>query len=109
MRKFLFTALWLVLIVHVWAQSRPITGKVTDAATGQPVQSVTVTVKGTNTSTQTNAQGNFSIIASSNDVLVFSSVGFAQREIPVGTGTLLDISLQGSTNELSEVVVTALG
>ena len=109
MRKLLLTAVWLVLFVQLWAQSRPITGKVTDAGTGQPVQSVTVTVKGTNTSTQTNAEGNFSIIASTEDVLVFSSVGFAQRELTVGPGTLLNVSLQGSTSELSEVVVTALG
>ncbi|HET9279630.1 MAG TPA: TonB-dependent receptor plug domain-containing protein, partial [Flavitalea sp.] len=109
MRKLLLTAVWLVLFVQLWAQSRPITGKVTDAGTGQPVQSVTVTVKGTNTSTQTSAEGNFSIIASTDDVLVFSSVGFAQRELPVGTGTLLNVSLQSSTSELSEVVVTALG
>ena len=109
MRKLLLTAFWLVLIAHVSAQNRPITGKVTDAANGQPVQSVTVTVKGTNTSTQTNQEGNFSILASSTDILVFSSVGFAQREIPVGAGNLLNISLQARTSELSEVVVTALG
>lgn len=109
MRKFLLTAVWLVLLVQVWAQSRPITGKVTDAGTGQPVQSVTVTVKGTNTSTQTNDQGNFSIIASSSDILVFSSVGFANREVTVGSGDLVNITLQARTNELSEVVVTALG
>jgi TonB-linked SusC/RagA family outer membrane protein len=108
MRKLLLTAFWLVLVVYAWAQNRPITGKVTDAA-GQPVQSVTVTVKGSNTSTQTNQEGNFSILATSNDILVFSSVGFAQRELPVGPGSLLNIALQSSTNELSEVVVTALG
>ena len=109
MRKLLLTACWLLLVVQLWAQSKPVTGKVTDAGTGQPVQSVTVTVKGSGVSTQTNAEGNYSIIAASSDVLVFSSVGFTLREVPVGTGTLVNISLQARTNELSEVVVTALG
>lgn len=109
MRKLLLTALWLFLVVQIWAQSKPISGKVTDAGSGQPVQSVTVTLKGSNTSTQTNSEGNFSIIASTGDVLVFSSVGFGQREIPVGAGTMINITLQSSTSELSEVVVTALG
>ena len=109
MRKLLLTALWLVAVVQTWAQGRPITGKVTDAGSGQAVQSVTVTVKGSNTSTQTNGEGNYSIMASSGDVLVFSSIGFAPRELPVGNGTLLNVTLQSSTNELSEVVVTALG
>ena len=83
MRKLLLTACWLLLVVQLWAQSKPVTGKVTDAGTGQPVQSVTVTVKGSGVSTQTNAEGNYSIIAASSDVLVFSSVGFTLREVPV--------------------------
>jgi TonB-linked SusC/RagA family outer membrane protein len=109
MRKLLLTALWLLLFVQLWAQSRTVTGRVTDAGNGQPLQSITVTVKETNTSTQTNADGDFTITAATGNTLVFSSVGFRTQEAVVGTGNTIAVSLQAQTSELSEVVVTALG
>ena len=109
MRKILLTTLWLVLLMQAWAQNRTITGKITDAGTGQPLESITVTVKGTNTSTQTNAEGSFTISAATGNTLVFTSVGFRTYETIVGSGNNITVSLQGQTNELSEVVVTALG
>jgi TonB-linked SusC/RagA family outer membrane protein len=110
MRKFLLTAAYLLMLfTQVWAQSRVITGTVTDARTNTPLQSVTVAVRGTTTSTQTNGEGNFAISAATGNVLVFSSVGFQSQEVTVGASSSVSISLQVQSNELNEVVVTALG
>ncbi|HTN05913.1 SusC/RagA family TonB-linked outer membrane protein [Agriterribacter sp.] len=85
-----------------------ITGRVTDEE-GNPLSGVTVQVKGANTSTVTNANGEFSIDAGSNAILVFSSVGFTAREIAAGSNAVTNVRLETDKKGLSEVVVTALG
>src|ERR1700730_8332864 len=85
-----------------------ISGKVTDKD-GNPVPGVSVSIKGTNKGTTTNTAGNFSIDANKGDVLVFSSVNFEKQEVPVGDSNSLDVTLTLSTQQMNEVVVTALG
>src|SRR6478735_2416147 len=92
-----------------FAQDRVITGRVTDS-TGNGLAGVTVTAKGSRTATQTNNDGGFSItIPSTVDALIFSSVGFATREIPVISGAPLSVSLSGAGSSLNEVVVIGYG
>jgi TonB-linked SusC/RagA family outer membrane protein len=93
----------------LFAQTRTVSGKVTDPKTGSGVPGVTVSVKGSTVSSQTSADGLFSIPAQDGNTLVFSSIGFKTQEVRVGTSSNLDISLETQTGELSEVVVTALG
>ena len=64
----------LFLLQTTFAQTRTVTGTVTDQ-TGAVVPNATISVKGTNTATQTDANGRFSINAADNAVLVISSVG----------------------------------
>jgi TonB-linked SusC/RagA family outer membrane protein len=97
----------LLVSFSVWSQ-RTIRGKVIDAS-GNPLSGVTVSVRGTNTATQTNPDGTFSVSAAQGNTLVFSSVGFLLQEVPVGTNDNLTIALQNQNRELTEVVVTALG
>lgn len=85
-----------------------ITGTVTEAG-GGPLVGVTVSIKGTKIGTQTNTDGKFSLAAKPGDVLVFSYISFETREITVGTETVINVSLTGSSKGLNEVVVTALG
>lgn len=96
--------LWSVLAL---AQNRVITGQVKDDK-GEPVPFASVTVKGTNRGTSTDANGNFRIEAASGEVLVISAVGSKEREVAVGSSTTYSVSLEKSGN-LQEVVVTALG
>lgn len=86
---------------------RPVTGRVVDA-NGAPMAGVTVTVKETNVATQTDAQGNFSINAAAGNTLVFSYLG-QQKEQLLRDEQTLNISFGTQTQQLSEVVVTALG
>lgn len=88
------------------AQQRTVTGKVTDP-NNQPVVGATVSIKGTNIATQTDAGGNFSISVPNNQTtLTLSSVGFNTQDINVGDQSNISVSLATTTSNLSEVVVT---
>jgi TonB-linked SusC/RagA family outer membrane protein len=91
----------------LWAQTRLITGKITDERDGSPIFGATVSVKETNVATITDANGNFSIQAPANATLVVSYVGYAGVEIPVSKASSIRLA-QGS-NALSEVVVVGYG
>lgn len=97
----------VVLIQLTFAQDGNVTGSVTDDS-GVPLPGVNIVVKGTTTGTQSNFDGDYTISASAADVLVFSYVGFADQEVPVGTQSTINVTLQAG-EALDEVVVTALG
>ncbi|WP_240923738.1 carboxypeptidase-like regulatory domain-containing protein [Mangrovimonas sp. CR14] len=85
-----------------------ISGTVTDEY-GSPIPGVNVVIKGTNNGTQTDFDGNFLIQADNNDQLIFSFVGYTNLNYQVKTDNALFISLTPDSNNLDEVVVTALG
>ncbi|HYV54904.1 MAG TPA: SusC/RagA family TonB-linked outer membrane protein, partial [Chitinophagaceae bacterium] len=92
-----------------FAQDRVITGRVTDS-TGSGVAGVTITAKGTQTATQTTNDGSFRItVPSTVNALIFSSVGFTTREVPVISGSPMMVSLSGVTSSLNEIVVIGYG
>ena len=108
MRKFssLFAMLMLFTAI-AFAQTRTITGTVKDSR-GNPIPFANILIKGTTTGVSADLNGNFTIEASSNDVLIVSSTSFASKEVPVGTGSTLSVQLL-EEGGLQEVVVTALG
>ena len=86
-----------------------IAGTVTDEA-NLPLTGVSVLEKGTKNGTMTDAQGNFNIkVSGPGAVLVFKFIGYATKEITVGSQTRIKLSLVSENNALTEVVVTALG
>lgn len=91
----------------IYAQK--ISGKVSSAKDGTILPGVSVQVKGTNTGTNTTADGTFSVNASTDATLIFSFIGFKNQEIKVGNQSIINISLDEDTQNLEEVVVTALG
>lgn len=93
-----------------FAQNRTITGNVSTTEDNTPLPGVTVSVKGTQTSTITDADGNFSISAKTGETLTYSYIGYATKETVIGTGNTLSISLkQGVGNTLQDVVVVGYG
>lgn len=86
----------------------PVTGTVSDS-TGNPLVGVTLHIKGSTVGTVTDANGNFTIDAPENAVLVVSYIGYKTLELPVNGQTHLNIILKSSATGLNEVVVTALG
>ncbi|HZK62542.1 MAG TPA: SusC/RagA family TonB-linked outer membrane protein [Puia sp.] len=85
-------------------------GKVTDAS-NTAVSGVTVTEKNTGNATTTDVNGNFELsVADGEAVLVFSNVGYGTKEIAVQRHHDMLVALEGGkAEELSGVVVTALG
>jgi len=77
--------------------------------TGTTLPGVTVVIKGTKTGTQTNPSGQYSISAKAGDVLVFSFIGYQNKEVTVGTESTIDVSMGADSKNLETVVVTALG
>jgi len=97
--------LFMLISGTVLAQKK-VTGTVTSAKTNSPVGFASVTVKGTNVATATDAQGAFTItVPPGKTVLTVTSVGFADQDVTIGDGPL-HISLQESTSSLNEIVVT---
>jgi len=98
-----------MLSTSLWAQTKTVTGKVTNASDGGSMANVTVSIKGKPVSTQTNPDGSFTIKAESGDILIFRAVGSKERQQLVGSDATINISLAGSEEALEEVVVTAMG
>ena len=89
------------------AQTRLITGKVTDQRDGSPISGASVTVKNKDEGTVTDAAGNFSIRAADNATLVISYIGYVVVEVPISQASV--IRLAPGSNELTEVVVVGYG
>lgn len=81
-----------------------ITGTVTDGTV--PLPGASVVVKGTTTGTQTDFDGNFSIIAPANATLVVSYIGYSTVEIKVEGQTSFNVTLEEDSSKLDEVIVT---
>ena len=72
----------------------PLKGKIT-GADNEPLSGVSITVKGSNISTSTDARGNFSLnLPNGNATLELTHVGFLSKEVPVNNQLQLDVSLQ---------------
>ena len=100
--------LFVVLMAQLtFAQERAVTGIVSDD-TGMPVPGVSVLLKGTNSGTQTDFDGKFTIKASPSQVIIFSYIGMKTQEVKA-TSTNINVKLQSGALELEGVVVTALG
>jgi len=110
-KSYLFVILLLCLSsITAFAQEREITGKITDAETGEALIGVTIQVKGTTIGTITDFNGNYSIqVTSGDDVLQYSYVGYEGKEVPVGDKTSINIELKEAATELDEVVVVGYG
>lgn len=112
MKKILLLSLFLlsVLLNEAMAQGKTITGRVTDASTGEGMPGVTVQLKGTSTASPTDVNGGYSItVPSAGGTLVFSFIGYNTQEIAIGNQTTVNVRLAVDARQLNEVVVTALG
>lgn len=89
-------------------QSKLVKGTIVDA-TGMPVIGANVMVKGTTNGTITDMDGNFSLEADNNAILVVSYIGFANQEIKVGNQTNLAITMKEDAEALDELVVVGYG
>src|SRR5882757_7290507 len=78
----LFIVASLFMCLPAGAQTITVSGTVKDE-TGQPVQGVSVSEKGSKSGTQTDESGKFTLPATPNSTLVFTHTRFVAQEIPV--------------------------
>ena len=95
----------LLLVLPAMAQDADITGKVTDESTGEALPGVTVQVQGTTKGAITDLDGNYSISAGPENILVFSFIGYQTVTETVGNRSVIDVVLGQDISNLDEVVV----
>lgn len=93
---------------QITQQAKKITGKVVDAA-GEPIIGASVLVKGAGTGAVTDMDGNFSVNAPTGSTLEVSFVGYKAVVVKVTTASSYAVTLQDDSQNLSEIVVTAMG
>src|SRR5690554_7680997 len=82
-----------------------VSGIITEAANGEELPGVSVVVKGTTLGTVSDINGSYSIMASTDDLLVFSFSGFEITEVPVPTSGRLDGALDSTIFNMEDVMV----
>ncbi|MEP7143031.1 MAG: SusC/RagA family TonB-linked outer membrane protein [Ferruginibacter sp.] len=108
MRKFMTIVIVAILSVGVVsAQTRQISGKITDSK-GASVPGATVKSK-SGTAVAADENGDFKINVQAGDVLTVTSIDFGTTTVKVGSGATLNIQLVSKENKLEEVVVTGYG
>jgi hypothetical protein len=107
-RKAIASLFMSMLCLLSYAQTRQVTGLVTDA-NGEPMIGVNVTVVGTTNGTITDIDGNYSLSVASNAKLQFSFIGYLSKTVEVGTQKQINVKLVEDSKTLDEVVVVGYG
>ncbi len=108
--KTLFTFIFtLIISTQLIAQEHLVTGKVTSADDNLPLPGATIVVKGQTKGTTTDFDGNYQIKVKTNDVLVFSYVGYVTRQVLVKKQNTISVALEADHQALEEVVVMGYG
>ncbi|MBS2097567.1 SusC/RagA family TonB-linked outer membrane protein [Carboxylicivirga linearis] len=109
MKKTLFVISLMLVSTLLFAQQQlKVKGKVT-GTDNLGIPGVSIVVKGSSSGTITDLDGFYTIEANSDDIIVFSFIGFDTQEIPVGGRTEIDVLLQESNQLVDEVVVVGYG
>lgn len=108
--SWILSLVWLLLLaVPAAAQTKKITGKITDE-NNKPLEGVSISVKSAQTGATSNAEGTYSITVPGNaEVLVFSNVGFAEKQVTIAGNSVINVTLQKDVAGLNEVVVVGYG
>jgi hypothetical protein len=106
----LFNCIFFFYALIADAQTQTVTGVVRSNADNQPLQGVTVQIKGSTNTTATDSKGAFTLRnVSAADSISFSSVGFQNQTLAVDNRSSLNISLQTEASALEQVVVVGYG
>lgn len=89
-------------------QGTPVSGKVTDRS-GNPLPGVSVFIKGTTTGTATDLNGEYRLQVPETATIIYSFIGFTNKEVVWNGQTRIDVVLRENTREVEEVVVVGYG
>lgn len=108
LREICALASLLIMTTSLFAQEKTVTGTVTDSA-DEPLIGASVLIQGTANGTITDLDGKYSLMASPEDVLVFSYVGMVKQEVKVGNQDVINVQLKEDSQVLAETVVIGYG
>lgn len=109
-RPILLGAFACLFAIFSHAQTKTVTGKVTDSKDGSPLSGASVVAKGTSTGTQTGADGSFKLnVPSTTKTLVISFAGFGNVEVNISGSNSADAKLTSTADALTDVVVIGYG
>ncbi|MBR5957694.1 MAG: SusC/RagA family TonB-linked outer membrane protein [Salinivirgaceae bacterium] len=111
MKKFtmLLVCLLSLGVQQLFAQ-KSLSGTVISSEDNQPLPGVNVILKGTTQGTITDFDGNFSLkVPDDAEALVFSFMGMQTKEVPIGSTTTFNVTLDPESIGMEEIVVTAMG
>ncbi len=108
MRKTLLLLIFLLFQMFVMAQNVNVTGQVIDDK-GVTLPGVSILVKGTETGTITDLDGNYHITVNKGATLEFSMVGMNSQQVVVGDNPVINVKLTTSVVQLKGVVVIGYG
>lgn len=109
LRHSLAPLLLVIIPLCGFTQSRIISGKVSDS-NGDPLPGATIQLKGTSNGTIADVEGNYSLEVNENhETLIISFVGMKTAEVNTENRNLIDVKLEADVQQLSEIVITALG
>ena len=110
LRIILIINVMFIITGFVLAQPASVSGKVTDATTGEPLPGAAVYIKGTTRGSVTDLDGNFNISVGPEDqILVFSYVGYVTQEISISDQTVINVALEIESVTLEETVIIGYG
>ncbi|MCX6319886.1 MAG: von Willebrand factor type A domain-containing protein [Bacteroidetes bacterium] len=105
----LITPLILILLAFRPVTMHTVSGTVTDEK-GSPIAGVSIRIKGTNTGTSADHNGQFKLTSPSDKaILIFSGVGYETMEVQIAGRSTVNVTMKASVNLGTEVVVTAMG
>ncbi len=107
--RFWLLLLFVLTTTFSWSQEAEITGIIKSKDDGVSLPGASVIVRGTTKGVVSDFDGIYSIKASPNDILVFSFLGFKEKEVKVGNQKKINVALEEGGNELEEVVVIGYG
>lgn len=108
-KKLYIFFLLCLLTLSGFSQGIKVTGVITEASTKEPMPGVTIQVKGTTNGTISNVDGQYSIMAKKNDILIFSTIGMKTVEQKITSDAPVNVTLEDDNVQLDQVVVIGYG
>lgn len=106
--KQIFVFAFFICLSSALSAQKQYTGKVADD-NGNPINGVSIIIKGTTRGTTTNSEGSFSINADAGETLDFTAIGYQLHSVKLGQSNNVSIHLQPSVSNIDEVVVVGYG
>jgi TonB-linked SusC/RagA family outer membrane protein len=109
-KQLLFVLSMLLFSQQVIAQDVTVSGRVTDAQTGEPLVGVSILVEGTARGEITNLEGEFQLtVRQGENALIFSYIGYSTSRVTIDGRRVINVQLTPEVTRFEDVVVTAFG